>query len=144
MKTCKVCDKSFLVFTQQPTSKCQPCQAEYQRNHYAKNKERYNAANKVRYEENKQHYNRNAKQRYLTKTFDLSVAEYDAMREASTACALCLGPFDEQGSQLDHCHTTGKVREFLCAKCNRGIGLFGDSVEKLKLAIKYLEKHGNQ
>jgi len=41
-------------------------------------------------------------------------------------------------AHLDHCHTTGKIRGFLCQKCNHGLGLFNDSIQALKSAIEYL------
>jgi hypothetical protein len=41
---------------------------------------------------------------------------------------------------VDHDHITGKVRGLLCNDCNLGIGHFKDNIEKLKLAIKYLEE----
>jgi len=41
---------------------------------------------------------------------------------------------------LDHDHENGKFRGYLCHDCNRGLGNFGDSIETLKLAIKYLSK----
>ena len=40
---------------------------------------------------------------------------------------------------IDHCHETGKFRGLICAHCNRGLGLFGDSPETLRAALAYLE-----
>ena len=40
---------------------------------------------------------------------------------------------------IDHCHETGKVRGLLCRKCNTGIGMLGDTLVQLRLAVKYLE-----
>lgn len=41
---------------------------------------------------------------------------------------------------IDHDHKTGKFRGYLCHDCNRALGQFGDSIEVLQNAIKYLEK----
>jgi hypothetical protein len=40
----------------------------------------------------------------------------------------------------DHDHVTGLFRGWLCVKCNLGLGNLGDSVERLRNAIDYLEK----
>jgi len=42
---------------------------------------------------------------------------------------------------LDHCHETNTFRGWLCHTCNRAIGCFGDSVDKLRKGIQYLEAH---
>jgi hypothetical protein len=44
------------------------------------------------------------------------------------------------GLHVDHDHKTGLIRGLLCTQCNPGIGYFQDSIERLQLAIKYLEK----
>lgn len=43
-------------------------------------------------------------------------------------------------THLDHCHRTGKFRGWLCNRCNRGLGYFGDSIEGLQKAISYLQR----
>lgn len=54
-------------------------------------------------------------------------------------CAIC----NERPERLviDHDHETGEVRALLCAKCNAGIGLLGDSPDLLTAAADYLRKH---
>lgn len=52
----------------------------------------------------------------------------DPKNKSNTAC-------------VDHCHSTGKVRALLCARCNKGIGLFDDETEKVKSAYEYLAFH---
>lgn len=42
---------------------------------------------------------------------------------------------------VDHSHVTGRFRDFLCGNCNKGLGFFKDSIEKLQKAIEYLTKH---
>lgn len=42
---------------------------------------------------------------------------------------------------VDHNHETKKVRGLLCTNCNAGLGMFKDSIEKLELAIDYLNHY---
>lgn len=43
---------------------------------------------------------------------------------------------------LDHCHTTGKLRGFLCDNCNRALGLLKENSTYFEKAIEYLKVHG--
>ena len=54
----------------------------------------------------------------------------------------CKGEGSKRASSwvIDHCHETDVFRGWLCHKCNRGIGAFGDNVEGLQKAINYLKK----
>lgn len=82
----------------------------------------------------------------LERQYGLTDAEYDALSKTQGGvCAICrtMGPpvrNDTPRLAVDHCHTSGEVRGLLCANCNRGIGLFADSPERLAAAISYLSK----
>ena len=39
---------------------------------------------------------------------------------------------------LDHNHSTGEIRGYLCESCNTGIGRFKDDVNILKNGIEWL------
>jgi hypothetical protein len=42
---------------------------------------------------------------------------------------------------IDHNHSNGNAREWICDSCNTGLGRFKDNIELLEDAIKYLRKH---
>ena len=42
--------------------------------------------------------------------------------------------------EIDYDEAKSKVRGLLCRKCNMGIGMFGEDVENINKAIRYLEK----
>jgi hypothetical protein len=60
-------------------------------------------------------------------------------------CAICGADLADCKSRrqahIDHDHSTGKVRGILCGNCNRGLGSFNDSSDKLRSAIAYLSRH---
>ena len=59
-------------------------------------------------------------------------------REAPVICECCgLAP-EKKSLALDHDHTTGKFRGWLCSECNLGIGKLGDSLSGLERARLYL------
>lgn len=47
-------------------------------------------------------------------------------------------------THLDHCHATGVFRGWLCNRCNRGLGYFGDTIEGLQMALRYLQTRSSQ
>ena len=53
-------------------------------------------------------------------------------------CDLCNKP-PKRNLCLDHDHTTGRFRGWLCYRCNVSIGQLGDSILGLQRAISYLE-----
>lgn len=71
--------------------------------------------------------------------YRLSPEAYQLMLlQQQNACGICKEPFLDKTPHVDHCHTTGKIRELLCHNCNVGLGHFQDSVEQLQKAIQYL------
>jgi hypothetical protein len=113
----------------------------YAREYVAKNKELVTASRK-KYYKRVQPLLRN--RRFLN-NYGITAEQRDAMAASQQwRCAICGSHVDEIPKNelyVDHCHTTGKVRELLCTHCNTGIGHFRDNVFTLHAAIAYLEKH---
>jgi hypothetical protein len=88
----------------------------------------------------------NQRHRSLSRTYGITIAEYDAMSAAQGhVCAICKQPEARikdgkvQFLAVDHCHDTGRVRGLLCNNCNRAVGLLKDDVAILRRAVDYLE-----
>ena len=60
------------------------------------------------------------------------------MTEQKNRCPICDADISDDPC-VDHCHVTNRVRGILCRKCNSGMGHLGDSPERLRRAIQYLE-----
>ena len=60
------------------------------------------------------------------------------------ACDVCGVPEVElfKRLQMDHSHETGRFRGWLCGKCNKALGLLGDSEDVLVDALHYIMNSG--
>lgn len=75
----------------------------------------------------------------LQSRYGLSDMKYAQMlREQNERCAICGRTEENRNLAIDHDHTTGEIRGLLCGQCNRGLGLFGDSINLLECALHYL------
>lgn len=73
--------------------------------------------------------------------YGVSREEWDSMLESQQGkCAICgVDAETQERMVVDHCHWKDKVRGILCVKCNTGLGMFGDNVQHMETAIKYLK-----
>lgn len=77
----------------------------------------------------------------LLKTYGITVADFEVMLiRQGGVCAVCSGGPGDREWHVDHCHDSNRVRGILCAKCNMGIGLLGESASQLRAAADYLER----
>lgn len=85
--------------------------------------------------------------RYLVRNYGVTLEWYDKkFKEQNGVCAICglegflMDPKRHKTKLVvDHCHTSGTVRGLLCHNCNRGLGLFKDSLASISSALTYLE-----
>ena len=79
----------------------------------------------------------------LKSQYGITLEEFDNKRSAQQhKCAICKNEFKStRDAHLDHCHTTGKIRDILCGSCNKGLGFFKDSIQTILTAAQYLIKH---
>lgn len=104
------------------------------REYNRKNKEKINAKSRKYRAENPSVFRATR----LKTRYGLTFEQYSEMYEAQSGmCALC---GEKAAVDVDHCHETMRVRGLLCRSCNVGLGLFGDSIERLVDAIAYLKK----
>lgn len=83
----------------------------------------------------------------IRRRFGLSLADYEKkLKEQGGVCAICEQPEpgrNRDGSsrrlQLDHDHSSGRVRDLLCSGCNGGLAGFDDDPWRMVEAIRYLK-----
>jgi len=81
--------------------------------------------------------------KHAEKTYNITKEAAIKLRQESTSCAICNEAIEWKDRHLDHCHSSGQVREILCPRCNKGLGSFRDSTTFLENAITYLRKHND-
>ena len=75
---------------------------------------------------------------HVQRMYGLTLEEYT--RLLKKACDLC---GDTKKLNLDHDHTTGRVRGTLCTPCNTALGRFGDNEEGIEKVLAYLRSCPN-
>ena len=151
-KTCSKCSKTKLTseFYKDITKldglhcNCKTCSGKATLNWYRKNRASQLVRMRKYHQEHKQRPRPKEKRQAseIKYRHGLTWAVYQQMvKKQNGVCAIC-GKQDSSGRRLsiDHDHVTGKVRGLLCLKCNRALGLIGDSVPVAKMIVKYLRR----
>lgn len=75
--------------------------------------------------------------------YGMSLNEYNQkLLDQESKCEICsIDLIDNYNIHVDHCHKTNEIRGLLCGNCNRGLGSFHDSPQKMLQAIKYVGKY---
>lgn len=80
--------------------------------------------------------------KWRQRIYSLSVKDFRVMLgKQEGCCAICASVLKNTrtGTHVDHDHKTGEVRGLLCPPCNRGLGAFRDSTQRLESASAYLK-----
>ena len=98
--------------------------------------ERKRTRNNRHYIENKDLY----RDRAIKSLYGISLVEYiELAKSQEYKCYICKLDCSERKFCLDHNHETGKIRKFLCNKCNMLVGVVED--DELLLAVtKYIKE----
>lgn len=73
----------------------------------------------------------------LKTRYGLTTEDFSSMIvEQKSCCKICNQHMDNP--QVDHSHTTGKVRGLLCRNCNTSLGLLREDPETLRNMISYI------
>ena len=92
------------------------------------------------------HYEVYGRDAHFRKTYGITQKEYnDFVAKQNNKCQVCNTEATNTGNWdrlvVDHCHTTGDIRGFLCQPCNIALGSARDNPEILRKLANYLEEH---
>jgi hypothetical protein len=75
----------------------------------------------------------------LYKKYLSKVVKTNLLADQNCLCKICTTRLTTVTGHLDHCHSSAKIRGYLCRDCNIGLGGFKDSSTNLTRAIRYIE-----
>lgn len=90
--------------------------------------------------------------RKQARKFGVPLQVIEGLYHQAQHCEICNGKYFEPRTdgkkpkrpELDHSHSTGKIRSIICRDCNTMLGCAQDNIETLKRAVLYLEQHREQ
>jgi hypothetical protein len=123
MKTCTLCNET------------KPLSAFNKNNRYKDG--HYKHCKKCHYEV----YGRDA---HFRKAYNITQKDYNsAVEKLNYKCQVCEADATNSSTWsrlvVDHCHTTGEIRGFLCQPCNMALGSARDNPTILRKLANYLE-----
>lgn len=153
MRKCKyghdLTSSNLYTYPKSGYKSCRVCRVTMRKAHYKANRDKTREYDKIAYmTKRRDKVVGNPKElvkrreNYLNRVYGLSMKDFDELRECQdNKCALCMKSFVKT-PQVDHCHTTNKVRGLLCNRCNVGVGYMEVFIREPELADRikvYLE-----
>ena len=98
---------------------------------------------KLNYQKNKDRLIKKQRGYNIFNKYGITEGEYNKMlSQQNNKCAICgsseIKRKEAKYFNIDHCHSTGKVRGLLCHDCNIILGKLNDDIEMCKKIITYL------
>ena len=109
---------------QKPTKECKTCKAPISAGSASKNKECSRC--------------RGLKNRYNLNSLEVDWLYF--LQEGECANPGCTN----EATHVDHCHTSGDVRQMLCHQCNTAYGLLAEDPQRMAGLLQYHSKHVQQ
>lgn len=74
--------------------------------------------------------------------YGLTIDQYNAkLKSQNGVCAICFKVnVPAERLSVDHCHTTGEVRDLLCRKCNMEVGVYEKNHKRLSSYLAKFKK----
>lgn len=128
---------------------CIPCRKKYEKKN--RQTDKFKNSNKIKTRRwrllNPEKSDRTVQASSLKRLYGITTEQYENIIVLqNNGCGICGMTQKESVNKfkirlvVDHNHETGEIRGVLCSSCNRSLGLLGDNIEKLNLAIEYLKK----
>lgn len=133
------------------SNKCVECSILWERQYYAKNSKKicnytsnWSKKNRTTVTAKQKLYRKENSDKYrdsiYKSKYGITLNDYNKMLEIQeNKCSIC-NKISDTLLYVDHCHKTKIVRGLLCNSCNKALGLFYDSLDTIRSAVKYLEK----
>ena len=154
MKTCSMCKQeksldNFVFIRHNKNSsalyraRCTPCY-----NYHYREKHRARPLNErlqVYVERKSKTTFHSRKEDRIKRLFGISLQQFnDMLEEQKGCCYICQTHFDhEKEVNIDHDHSTGKLRKLLCRPCNTSLGLLKEKIETFYACAEYLKEHND-
>lgn len=81
--------------------------------------------------------------RAQVKLYGLTLEQYEQMEKQQNGCCAICQKVPDRRLDIDHNHTTGKVRSLLCSNCNTSVGLLQEDSNLAMKLVEYLQAHQN-
>jgi hypothetical protein len=108
---------------------------EVQRAWYRNNKEKHKARNKLWRDNNPEKMAAIRRKTRLKAEYGITPEQYNTMFDEQLGCCAICGRHQtmfKRHLDVDHNHTTGKIRKLLCVQCNTDLGVYENRKEEFE------------